>query len=103
LSFKAHLTLDTTLEGSKPRELKIDAAPGGSGKPNAGPSVSRYLAAVLKPGRPPVFNKLVTCGGNCCGINCGLPSQPSTSTPIVLIVKNPFLGTLTVAVAVAGN
>jgi hypothetical protein len=69
LSFSAHLTLDITLDGSKPKELKIDAAPGGSGKPNAGARVSRYFVAVLKPGRPPVCNNLVTCGGNCVGIN----------------------------------
>lgn len=63
-AFSAQPMLDISFDGSKPKELKIDAAPGGRGKPNAGLSVSRYFAAVLKPGRPPVFNKLVTCEGN---------------------------------------
>ena len=92
LSFNAHLTLEITLEGSRPRELKIDAAPGGNGKPSAGARVSRYLVAVLKPGRPPVFNRFVTCGGNCDGISC---AQPSTSNPIVLmaVTRNVLLQT----------
>lgn len=79
LSFNAHFTFEITLEGSKPKELKNVAAPGGSGKPSAGPSASRYFVAVLNPERPPVFNRFVTYGGNCDGISC---AQPSTSNPI---------------------
>jgi hypothetical protein len=66
--------------------------PGGSGKPSAGPSASRYFVGVLNPERPPVFNRFVTCGSNCDGISY---AQPSTSTPIVLmaVTRNVLLQT----------